>query len=106
MPTPTPDNLNGFTSGSNTFDLVTSQLMLVKDDDIYHYDYDCQRAFPLLKLAFGESLHYLCGPGIKLGHTVNIYSVVSKHIFGKQSSDIMRHTNALNDFKPNTYFPS
>ena len=27
---------------------------------------------------------------------------MSKHIFGKQSSDIMRHTNALNDFKPNT----
>ena len=43
-PTPTPDNIHGFTAGSNKFDPVTSQLILVKDDDIYHYDYDCRGA--------------------------------------------------------------
>ena len=36
QPTPTPDNVNGFTSGSNKFDPVTSQLILAKVDDIYH----------------------------------------------------------------------
>jgi hypothetical protein len=97
----TADNPYGYTPNDIGVDPTTGSQMLIKADDIFLYDYDLYRSYQLFLLVFAESLHYVCKADIIAGNFINIYRAMYTHLFGKQTSDVQRETNALNNHKVN-----
>jgi uncharacterized protein YycO len=95
------DNPYGYTPNDIGVDPTTGSQMLIKADDVFHYDYDLERSYQLLLLVFTESLHYICKADIIAGNSINISKAMYTHLFGKQTSDVQRETNALNNQKVN-----
>jgi hypothetical protein len=95
------DNPYGYTPNNIGVDPTTGSQMLIKADDIFHYDYDLKRSYQLLLLVFTEFLHYICKADIIAGNSINIYKAMYTHLFGKQTSDVQRETNALSNHKVN-----
>jgi hypothetical protein len=91
------DNPYGYTPNRISIDSSTGQQIIIKADDIFHYDYDLKRSFQLLMIAFTESLHYICKPDIMAGNSIAIYKAMYKHLFGKQTSDVQRETAKLDN---------
>ena len=95
------DNPFGYTPNDIAMDPTTGIQIIIKADDIFHYDYDLKRSYQLLLLVFAESLHYICKADIVAGNSINIYKAMHTHLFGKQTSDVQRETNALTNHKVN-----
>lgn len=92
---------NGYTPNKIETDPTTGKVTIVKKDDVLLYEYDSVRAYQLVFAMFGESLHHLVSREIKAGDPIGIYREMDKYLFGHQAKDVIKHQNALHDFRPN-----
>jgi hypothetical protein len=76
------DNPYGYTPNDIAMDPATGARIIIKADDIFHYNYDLERSYQLLLLNFTESLHCICKADIIAGNSMNIYKAMCAHLIG------------------------
>ena len=54
--------------------------IILEEDDIFHYDYDCGRLYQAVIEIFGTSLHFLVPQEIEDNYGQGIYRKIMEHL--------------------------
>ena len=72
----------------------------IANDDCAKWEYDYQRSYQLLYLAFDNSVYYISQEGFHNQDPIRVYTDMKKHFHGHSGKDLIRIDSLIHDFKP------
>ncbi len=108
-PVVTESNIYGYTERSITTCIVTDEFtgmsksvqILLEEDDIFYFIYDCGRLYQAIIEIFGTSLHYLVPQEIEDSNGRGMYLKIMAHLNGQRGRDIDIAKENFNQYKMN-----
>ena len=108
-PVVTSDNIYGYSERSISTCVIIDEYtgvsrsvqILLEEDDIFYYIYDCGRLYQAIIEIFGTSLHYLVPQEIEESNGRGMYVQIMAHLNGQRGRDIDIAKENFNSYKMN-----
>ena len=108
-PVVTSDNIYGYSERSISTCVIIDEYtgvsksvqILLEEDDIFYYIYDCGRLYQAIIEIFGTSLHYLVPQEIEESNGREMYVKIMAHLNGQRGRDIDIAKENFNSYKMN-----